>query len=122
MIPPLSRWGALLVGLSGLLVVVALLVWAFWPSTKAPPPGAPVELAWDDTQNTAHDGYEVSRREDISGSAWVVLAHTAAQTRTYRDTAVLMNQRLCYVVRTIAQGGQVQSAPSNEVCAKVSKG
>ena len=77
-----------------------------------------VTLAWDDTQNTTQDGYLVRRRADTLGSAYFSLASVDATTRTYTDTAVVVNQRVCYVVEAF-QNPQEVSAPSNEVCIRV---
>jgi hypothetical protein len=83
-----------------------------------PAPAPHVTLAWDDMQNTTQDGYLVRRRADTPGSAYFTLASMDAATRTYTDTAVVVNQRVCYVVEAF-QNPQEVSAPSNEVCTRV---
>jgi hypothetical protein len=85
------------------------------PMQPAPTPH--VTLAWDDTKNITQDGYLVRRRADTPGSAYFALASVDATTRTYTDTAVVVNQRVCYVVEAF-QNPQVESAPSNEVCTR----
>ena len=86
------------------------------PMQSAPTPH--VTLVWDDTVNTDQEGYLVRRRANTPGSAYFTLASMDATTRTYTDTAVVVNQRVCYVVEAFRNPQEV-SAPSNEVCTRV---
>jgi hypothetical protein len=83
-----------------------------------------VTLVWDDWVNTDQDGYVVWRRPNRSNSVYIALVSVDATTRTYTDTTVVVNQRVCYVVEAfrdpqeVSDPGEV-SAPSNEVCTRV---
>jgi hypothetical protein len=97
------------------LPLLALIVGGDGQSAPTPQ----VTIAWDDAVNTTQDGYIVQRRSNTPGSAYFDLASVDATTRTYTDTAVVRNQRVCYVVEAFQDDPQEVSAPSNEVCIRV---
>jgi hypothetical protein len=102
-----------------LCIVVQLLILIVgvvqtWPASKPH-----VTLAWDDTVNTAQDGYLVRRRAGTSGSAYTTLANTDATTRTYIDISVVVGQKVCYVIEAFENADGDVSPPSNEVCIRV---
>ena len=88
--------------------------------TQAWPASTPhVTLAWDDAVNTTQDGYLVRRRASTQGSTYATLASTDATTRTYTDAAVVVGQKVCYVIEAFQNADGDVSPPSNEVCVRV---
>jgi hypothetical protein len=102
-----------------LCIVVQLLVLIVGGAPTWPASTPRVTLAWDDTVNTDQDGYLVRRRAGTSGSAYATLASTDATTRTYIDSAVVVNQKVCYVIEAFRNADGDVSSPSNEVCLRV---
>ena len=102
-----------------LCIVVQLLVLIGGVAQTWPASTPHVTLVWDDTVNTDQDGYLVRRRVGTPGSAYATLASTDAATRTYTDSAVVVNQKVCYVVEAFQNTDGDVSPPSNEVCIRV---
>jgi hypothetical protein len=102
-----------------LCIVVQLLVFIIGVAQLRAASTPHVTLAWDDTVNTDQDGYLVRRRAGTPGSAYATLASTDAATRTYTDSAVVVNQKVCYVVEAFQNADGAVSPPSNEVCIRV---
>jgi len=102
-----------------LCIAVQLLVFIVGVAQTQPASTPHVTLAWDDTVNTDQDGYHVRRRAGTTGSAYATLASTDAATRTYIDSAVVVNQKVCYVIEAFRNADGDVSPPSREVCIRV---
>ena len=100
-------------------IVIHLLVLIGGVAQTWPASTPHVTLAWDDTVNTTQDGYLVRRRAGTPGSAYATLASTDAATRTYIDSAVVVNQKVCYVIEAFRNADGDVSPPSREVCIRV---
>jgi fibronectin type 3 domain-containing protein len=80
---------------------------------------ATVTLAWDDTANTGHTGYNLYRKRGQAGTFALVKTVTASD-KTTTDT-LPVGQIYCYVAMAYITEGTttIESPRSNEVCTAV---
>jgi len=81
-----------------------------------PAMGGSLTLQWTDTSNN-EDGFKIERRVGTAPGAFVEIARTPANTRTYADAMILDNQTYCYRVKAFNVAGV--STGTNIACGTV---
>ncbi len=100
-----------------LLPVAGLLLLSGVLTQAAPPPAAPVQLAWEvpAVPSQLEDAWGLYRQEPPG--AYQLLALLDPTTFGYTDQAVRKHTTYCYTIT--ARRGSDESPPSHEACARV---
>lgn len=100
--------------IAGILLVCVLSVMA-----HAQVPSNALTLAWDDTANVGHTGYNLYRKRGQAGT-FTLIKTVAATERTVQDTPP-SGQIFCYVATAYLTEGTttIESLRSNEVCGAI---
>lgn len=102
-----------------IFIPLVLLVCVSLPMAHAQTPSSILTLAWDDTANAGHTGYNVYVKRGQTGT-FMFLKKVPATERTAQDTPP-PGQIFCYVATAYLTEGAttVESPRSNEVCGAI---
>lgn len=98
------------------ILIVCILVLICTSLAQAQSSPNALTLAWDDTANTGHTGYNLYRKRGQAGT-FALVKTVPATERTAQDTPPL-GQIFCYVVTAYLSETTttIESPRSNEVC------